>query len=427
MLDIKWIRENEQDFCDLMSKRGVKVDVHEILKLDEEKRQLTTLIQEFQQSRNQKSKKLGSLQGKVSREYQDLKRDVEHINDKLSELTTELNENDKLINILNDLPNLISEDVPYGTDESMNKFIHDFKKPVNIPFAKEHFVLGANLGMMDFEQTAKISGSRFVTLKAELAQLERALKNFMIDIHTNDFGFEEIYPPSLVRPEAMYNVCQLPKFSEESYVTHDNKYRLIPTAEVPLTNMVAGAILKKEQLPLRYVAYTNCYRSEAGSAGKDTRGMIRNHQFSKVELVTISAPEESENEHQYMLKAAEEILKRLDIPYRVIMLCSGDMGFHAKKTYDIEVWLPGQGKYREISSVSNCGDFQARRMKARYKESNDKETKLVHTLNGSGLAVGRTLVAVLENYQNEDGSIAIPKVLVPYMNGKTVISCSIKN
>jgi seryl-tRNA synthetase len=243
----------------------------------------------------------------------------------------------------------------------------------------------------------------------------------MLDTHTRDFGFEEISPPSLVRPEAMYNTGQLPKLADDSYVTSDDKYRLIPTGEVPLTNMVADRILQRDELPIRYVAYTNCYRSEAGSAGKDTRGMIRNHQFGKVELVTITTPEESELEHENMLNAAEEILKRLDIPYRIMLLCSGDMGFSAKKTYDIEVWLPGQNKYREISSVTNCGDFQARRMKARYKEINAKETNFVHTLNGSALAVGRTLVAVLENYQNEDGSITIPEVLVPYMNGKTLI------
>jgi len=421
MLDIKWIRENKKEFNEALSKRGIKVDVTEIIKLDEEKRQLTTLIQEFQQAKNQKSKKLGSLKGTLSREFEDIKRDVEHINDKLLELNSALTKKDTLQDILDNIPNLPAPDVPYGTDESMNKLIRDFGKPTEAKFAKEHFDLGRDLDMMDFEQTAKISGSRFVTLKGDLARLERALISFMLDTHTNDFGFEEMSPPALVRPEAMYNTGQLPKLADDSYVTHDNKYRLIPTGEVPLTNMVADSILKREELPIKYVAYTNCFRSEAGSAGKDTRGMIRNHQFGKVELVTITTPAESELEHEHMLGAAEEILKRLEIPYRVMMLCTGDMGFCAKKTYDIEVWLPGQNKYREISSVSNCGDFQARRMKARYKEINAKETNFVHTLNGSGLAVGRTLVAVLENYQNEDGSIRIPEVLIPYMNGKTVI------
>ncbi len=421
MLDIKWIRENRTEFETSLSTRGVKVDIDSIIRLDEEKRQLTTLIQEFQQAKNKKSKQLASLKGRPSREFEDIKRDVEHINEKLITLSKLVAEGNKLKNLLDMLPNLPAKDVPYGVDESMNKFIRDFKKPIAKSYAKEHFDLGKDLGMMDFEQTAKISGSRFVTLRGQLSNLERALYNFMLDTHTMDFGFEEISPPSLVRPEAMYNTGQLPKLADDSYVTSDDKYRLIPTGEVPLTNMVADRILQRDELPIRYVAYTNCYRSEAGSAGKDTRGMIRNHQFGKVELVTITTPEESELEHENMLNAAEEILKRLDIPYRIMLLCSGDMGFSAKKTYDIEVWLPGQNKYREISSVSNCGDFQARRMKARYKEINAKETNFVHTLNGSALAVGRTLVAVLENYQNEDGSITIPEVLVPYMNGKTLI------
>jgi len=421
MLDIKWIRENEKEFNDLLHKRGVKFSFEELLSLDEEKRQLTTLIQQFQQAKNKKSKKLGGFKGKTSREFEDTKRDVQHINEKLSELSSRLDKSDRLKEVMDNIPNVPSEDVPYGVDESMNKFVRDFKKPTEMPYAKEHFDLGKNLDMMDFEQTAKISGSRFVTLKGKLAKLERALISFMIDVHSDEFRFDEISPPALVRSEAMYNVGQLPKFSEDSYSIEGGKFRLIPTGEVPLTNMVADSILKREDLPQRYVAYTECFRSEAGSAGRDTRGMIRNHQFGKVELVTITTPEESEIEHAHMLNAAEEILKRLDIPYRVMLLCTGDMGFSARKTYDIEVWLPGQKKYREISSISNCGDFQARRMKARYKEMGAKETKFVHTLNGSGLAVGRTLVAVLENYQNEDGSITIPEVLRPYMGGDTKI------
>jgi seryl-tRNA synthetase len=422
MLDIKWIRDNREEFENALSTRGIKIEIDDIIRLDEEKRQITTLLQEFQKAKNKKTKQLSTLQGRPSREFENIKRDVEHINEKLNTLSKVAEDAHKLKNLLDMIPNLPAKDVPYGVDESMNKFIRDFKKPITKSYAKEHFELGKDLGMMDFEQTAKISGSRFVTLRGQLSNLERALYNFMLDTHTRDFGFEEISPPSLVKPEAMYNTAQLPKLADESYVTSDNKYRLIPTGEVPLTNMVADKILKRDELPIRYVAYTNCYRSEAGSAGKDTRGMIRNHQFGKVELVTITTPEESELEHENMLNAAEEILKRLDIPYRVMLLCSGDMGFSAKKTYDIEVWLPGQNKYREISSVSNCGDFQARRMKARYKEINAKQTCFVHTLNGSGLAVGRTLVAVMENYQNEDGSITIPDVLVPYMNGKTLIT-----
>jgi seryl-tRNA synthetase len=421
MLDIKWIRENEKEFSDLLHKRGVKISVEELLSLDEEKRQLTMLIQQFQQAKNTKSKRLSGFKGKVSREFEDTKRDVQHINEKLAELSGRLDKSDRLKEIMDNIPNMPSKDVPYGVDESMNKFVRDFKKPIDMPYAKEHFDLGKNLNMMDFEQTAKISGSRIVTLKGKLAKLERALISYMIDIHSDEFQFNEISPPILVKPEAMYNVGQLPKFSEDSYVIEGGKFRLIPTGEVPLTNMVADSILKREDLPLRYVAYTECFRSEAGSAGRDTRGMIRNHQFGKVELVTITTPEESELEHMHMLSAAEEVLKQLDIPYRVMLLCSGDMGFSARKTYDIEVWLPGQKKYREISSLSNCGDFQARRMKARYKEFGAKDTTFVHTLNGSGLAVGRTLVAVLENYQNEDGSITIPEALRSYMGGETKI------
>lgn len=421
MLDIKWIRDNEQEFSNLLQKRGIKLDSSMIVELDEEKRQLTTLVQQFQQAKNIKSKRLGGFKGGSTKEFEEIKRDVEHINEKLAELSARMGQSDKLQKIMDNLPNLPAYDVPYGTDEAMNKIIRTFKEPNIIENAKEHFELGADLGMMDFEQTAKISGSRFVTLKGGLARLQRALISFMIDTHTEDFQFEEMSPPALVRPEAMYNTGQLPKLAEDSYVTEDGKFRLIPTGEVPLTNMVADSILKREDLPIRYVAYTECFRSEAGSAGKDTRGMIRNHQFGKVELVTITVPEESGFEHERMLNAAEEILKRLELPYRVMLLCTGDMGFSAQKTFDLEVWLPGQKKYREISSISNCGDFQARRMKARYKEFGATNTTFVHTLNGSGLAVGRTIVAILENYQNADGSITIPEVLRPYMGGDSTI------
>lgn len=421
MLDIKWIRENQEEFDNLLLRRGVKIDSDELISLDEKKRQLATLVQQFQQAKNKKSKRLGGLKGKSTREFADTKRDVHHINEKLAELSSQMDNSDRFQEIMDNIPNLPDKDVPYGTDESMNKFVRDFKEPTDLAYAKEHFELGKDLEMMDFEQTAKISGSRFVTLKGSLAKLERALISFMIDVHVEDFEFDEISPPTLVRPEAMYNVGQLPKFSEDSYSTSREKFRLIPTGEVPLTNMVSDSILKRDELPKRFVAYTECFRSEAGSAGKDTRGMIRNHQFGKVELVTITTPDESPSEHEHMTRAAETILQKLDIPYRIMLLCSGDMGFSACKTYDIEVWLPGQRKYREISSLSNCGDFQARRMKARYKEFGANETNFVHTLNGSGLAVGRTIVAILENYQNEDGSITIPDVLRPYMGGDTKI------
>lgn len=419
MLDIKWIRENKDELQKLLQKRGeTNIDVNAIITLDEDKRQLTMLIQQLQHARNTNSKRLAGLTGN---EFERVKRDVEDINTKLAELNVQLSESDKLQNILDNIPNLPAKDVPYGLDESMNKFIRDFKKPTELSYAKEHDVLGKNLEMIDFEQTVKICGSRFVTLKHDLARLERALINFMIDTHTKEHEYEEMSVPYVVGSHAMYNVGQLPKFAGDSYEIVGGTHRLIPTGEVPLTNMVADKILQQEELPIKYVGYTACFRSEAGSAGKDTKGMIRNHQFGKVELVTITTPNESQNEHEFMLNASESILQKLDIPYRVMLLCSGDMGFSAQKTYDLEVWLPGQKKYREIGSISNCGDFQARRMKARFRAYQAKETQFLHTLNGTGLAVGRTIVAILENYQNEDGSITIPDVIRPYMGGQDKI------
>jgi len=325
------------------------------------------------------------------------------------------------MNIMNNIPNLPASEVPHGSGESMNQLVKTYGEPKIIKDVKNHVELGKALGMMDFKQTAQFSGGRFVTLKGQLAKLERAIINFMIDTHIEQHGYVEISPPTLVRPEAMYNVGQLPKFKTESYSVNEESLRLIPSGEVPLTNLVANTICGEEHLPQRYVAYTECFRSEAGSAGRDTKGMFRNHQFGKVELVSITTHEESNIEHQHMLYSAERILQLLELPYRVMILCTGDMGFSAKKTYDLEVWFSGQNKYREISSISNCGDFQARRMKARYKNYLDKKTQFVHTLNGSGLAVGRTIIALLEHYQNQDGSITIPSVLVKYMGGKTII------
>ena len=418
MLDIKWIRDNEEEFNAQMQKRGIKFDTTILLELEEERRQIVSLIQKFQQAKNTKTERLAHTRG--TKEFEELKNDVVHINEKLSELHNRLKDDVRLESLVNNIPNVPSQDVPYGTDETMNKLIRKHKDPKKIEGAKEHFTLGINLGMMDFEQTAKISGSRFVTLKKDLAKMARALISFMIDCHTEEHDFEEVAMPVLVKPDAMYNVGQLPKFEADSYSVSNDKYRLIPTGEVPMTNLVADSIVKKEDLPLRYVGYSECFRSEAGSAGRDTRGMIRNHQFGKVELVVVTTPEESEAEHQKMLAASENILKKLDLPYRVMLLCTGDMGFTSKKTYDIEVWLPGQELYREIASISNCGDFQSRRMKARYKNM-DGDNIFVHTLNGSGLPIGRTLVAILENYQNADGSVNIPEVLQKYMNGKKVI------
>ncbi len=422
MLDIKWIRENQEEFDNLLSKRGVKIDSDELISLDKKKRQLTTLLQQFQQAKNKKSKKLAGLKSKFTKEFEDTRREIYHINEKLTELSSRTDNTEKLQKIIENIPNLLNKEVPYGTDKTMNKLVRGFKKPTEFGYdAKEHFELGKNLEMMDFEQTAKISGTKFVTLKKKLARLERSLINFMIDTHVEKFQFDEVSPPILVRPESMYNVGQLPKFSEDSYSTLGEKYRLIPTGEVPLTNMVSNSILKRDELPKRFVAYTECFRSEVGSAGKNAHGMMRNHQFGKVELVAVTTSDESQNEHEHMTNAAESILQKLDIPYRIMLLCSGDTGFSACKTYDIEVWLPGQKKYREISSISNCGDFQARRMKTRYKEFGANKTSFVYTLNGSGLAVGRTIVAILENYQNKDGSITIPEVLRPYMRGDTKI------
>ncbi len=422
MLDIKWIRENPKEFEAFISARGVNIDINSLLNLDEEKRHLTTLIQQFQQARNVKSKRLGAKGNQTIAEFEQIKRDVKHINDKLEELNKQLLNKDELNTILSNIPNIPADDVPVGKDETNNKIIRNHLDPKYIQNPKEHFELGKKLKMMDFEQTAKICGSRFVTLKKDLAKLERALISFMIDTHTNENGFEEISAPALVRPVAMYNTGQLPKFAEEFYMTKDETHCLIPTGEVPLTNMVYDQILEKSDLPIRMCGYTPCFRSEAGSAGKDTKGMIRNHQFGKVELVTISTPEDSKQEHEKMLKSAEVILQKLELPYQVVLLCTGDMGFSANKTYDLEVWMPGQNKYREISSVSNCGDFQARRMKARYKDSATKENIFVHTLNGSGLSIGRTIVAILENYQQNDGSILVPNALISYMGGQKIIA-----
>ncbi len=422
MLDLKWIRTNFKKFNDLLVARGCDINLEEIIRLDKEKREIIELVQQFQKAKNIKSKMLRSF--KKNGIGIEIHRDITHINEKLIDLDKLLLKYNKLQDIIDLIPNLPLEDVPIGSNESMNKLIRNFKEEKYLLNSKTHEELGKNLGMMDFIQTVKISGSRFVTLKGGLARLERALINFMLDIHTIKFNYEEVSIPSLVKSEAMYNVGQLPKFAHESYATNNDKFRLIPTAEVPLTNMVAGLILSAEEMPKKYVACSNCYRLEAGSAGKDSKGMFRTHQFSKVELVTITTPNQSEYEHQYMLNAAETVLKQLDIPYRIMLLCRGDMGFSACKTYDIEVWLPGQKKYREISSVSNCGDFQARRMKAKYKDLLKKENIYVHTLNGSALAVGRTIVAIMENYQNSDGSITIPKVLVPYMGGVDKISKS---
>ena len=324
--------------------------------------------------------------------------------------------------ILAELPNLPAEDVPDGADETANRVLRHHGEKPHFDFTPlTHEAIGERLGLMDFARASRMSGSRFVVLRGALARLERALGQFMLDLHTSEFGYLEVSPPLLVRKDAVFGTGQLPKLEEDLFRTTDGRY-LVPTSEVPLANLVAGEILDEGMLPLRYTAWTPCFRSEAGAAGKDTRGMIRQHQFEKVELVSITRPEESVAEHERMTACAEEVLKRLGLAYRVVLLSTGDMGFAAQKTYDLEVWLPGQGTYREISSCSNCGAFQAQRMKARYRPAEARGTVPVHTLNGSGLAIGRTLIAILENFQRHNGTVALPPALQPYMGGQEVIA-----
>ncbi len=420
MHDIAWIRQNPAEFDENIKKRGIAALSADLLKLDEQKRAQQTQLQDFQAQRNQLAKEVGKLK-QAGADAAELMASAKNIADAMADLEALLQADCPLTAKLEALPNLPDASVPVGADEKDNQEIRRDGVCPQFGFTpKEHFDLGEQLGLMDFERAAKLSGSRFVVLRGALAKLERALAQFMLDCHTKEFGYEEIVPPLLVKDAAVYGTGQLPKFSEDLFRTTEG-FWLIPTAEVSLTNLVANEILDEASLPMRMTAYTPCFRSEAGSAGRDTRGMIRQHQFSKVEMVTIATPEQSDQEHENMLKAAENILQKLGLHYRVMLLCTGDMGFCAKKTYDLEVWLPGQNTFREISSISNCGDFQARRMKARCRAKSEKRTRHVHTLNGSGLAVGRTMVALLENYQQANGDIKIPEVLVPYMGGMTLI------
>ncbi len=424
MFDIKLIRDNPDLFDAGLARRGMSAQSSAILELDAKRREIVAATQDAQGRRNAASKQIGAAKGKGDHETADaLMAEVAELKAKIQTGEEEERQLDRALHdMLAVIPNLPLADVPDGADEAANVVLHTIGEPRQYNFeAKEHFDVGEGLGLMDFETAAKLSGSRFVILKRHLARLERAIGNYMLDLHTTEFGYQEMSPPLLVRDDAMFGTNQLPKFAEDAFRT-ENGFWLIPTAEVPLTNTVREAILSEEELPLRMTAYTACFRSEAGSAGRDTRGMIRQHQFSKVELVSITTPDQSAAEHERMLSCAEEVLKRLDLPFRTMVLSTGDMGFGAQKTYDIEVWLPGQKAYREISSCSSCGDFQARRMNARYRPKDEKGTRFVNTLNGSGLAVGRTLVAVLENYQQADGSVAIPRVLQPYLGGLEVIS-----
>ena len=421
MHDIKKIRENPSDLDKLLAKRKHPPVSSQIIELDEKNREIIGELQVIQEERNTKSKLIGeyAANGKND-EASKLKAEVISLKDKMQELENSQREKQEELNtVLSSLPNNPADDVPVG-DESLNKEIKLEGNKKEFTFTpKEHDELGENLNMMSFEQATKISGARFVVQSGLIARMERAISNFMLDLHTNEFGYTEMNVPILVKDQSVYGVGQLPKFKDDLFKTTDD-YWLIPTAEVPLSNMTRESIIDILDLPKRYVSHTPCFRSEAGAAGKDTRGIMRQHQFYKVELVSLTSESQSKDEHERMLSCAEEVLKRLNLHYRVVILSSEDMGFAAQKTYDIEVWLPGQKAYREISSCSNCGDFQARRMNSRYKEG--KETKFLHTLNGSGLAVGRTLISILENYQNEDGTIQVPDALIPYMGGINQIS-----
>ena len=478
MFDPKWVREHAEEFDRGLKRRGLPAESGKIIELDEKRRAVIAKLQVLQERRNAASKEIGEAKkAKDEKRVAALMAEVAKAKDEMPSLEAEQAAVEKkLDDVLAQIPNLPASDVPEGKDEKSNVERHAHGKRPTFNAAKEHFELGETLGLMDFEAAAKLSGSRFVVLRGALARMERAISQFFLDVHTSEFGYTEVAPPLLVKTEVMYGTAQLPKFKEDQFnaskvvdtdiwnaniakpgdflpigniekfdrdqlleafarvsenfkrlrgsldaihttITNREYFWLIPTAEVPLTNLVRESIVGEEELPLRYTACTPCFRAEAGAAGKDTRGMLRQHQFTKVELVSITTPEQSKDEHERMLSAAEEVLKRLGLHYRVMTLCTGDMGFAAQKTYDIEVWLPGQGTYREISSCSNCGEFQARRMEARFRRKDGKVAGPVHTLNGSGVAVGRALIAIMENYQDESGAIAVPEVLQPYMGG----------
>jgi len=424
MHDIKWIRDNPAAFDRALARRGLPAEAGRLGAIDERRRSVIVKLEQAQARRNAASKEIGEAKknkndaaaNALMTEVAALKTSIAAMEEQEKTVSKELED------ALAQIPNLPHDEVPDGKDANDNVEHHHFGAKRSYAFTpKQHFELGEALGMMDFETAAKLSGARFVVLQNGLARLERALGQFMLDLHTTEHGYTEVNPPLLVRDEVMFGTAQLPKFADDQFRTTTDHW-LIPTAEVPLTNLVREQIVDEDKLPLRFTACTPCFRAEAGAAGKDTRGMIRQHQFTKVELVSIATPEQSRDEHERMLASAEEVLRRLDLHYRVVTLCTGDMGFAAQKTYDIEVWLPGQNMFREISSCSVCGEFQARRMVARYRTREGRHVRHVHTLNGSGVAVGRALIAVMENYQQADGSIAVPDVLVPYMGGmKTVM------
>ena len=419
MFDIKWIRDNPEALDEGLRRRGLGPEAAGLVQLDSARRACQTELQEIQIRRNAASKAIGAAKAR-GEDTQALVAEVAALRERMRAAEeAERAAAQALDARMAGIANRPADEVPEGADETANLEVRRWGEAPAFDFeARQHFEIGERLGLMDFEIAAKMSGARFVVLRGALARLERALAAFMLDLHTTEFGYTEVSPPLLVRESAAFGTGQLPKFAEDLFHTDDG-YWLIPTAEMPLTNLTRESVIDSGELPLRVTAHTPCFRAEAGAAGKDTRGMIRQHQFTKVELVSIVHPEHSDEELERMTAAAEEVLKRLGLPYRAVLLSAGDMGFSARKTYDLEVWLPGQGAFREISSCSNCGDFQARRMNARFRETEGggKKTGFVHTLNGSALAVGRTLVAVIENYQRHDGSIAVPDAVRPYIGG----------
>jgi seryl-tRNA synthetase len=419
MFDPKWIREHPDLLDRGLERRGLTPASKRLIGLDETRREAIAKAQDLQERRNALSKEVGEAKkAKDEARAQELMAEIAAIKESISKREEEQREAEKAFDVaFAEIPNVPFEDVPDGKDASANVVRHTIGKTPKFDFKpKLHFEIGEGLGLMDFEAAAKLSGARFVVLKGALARLERALGQLFLDMHAGEHGYTEVNPPILVRDEAMFGTAQLPKFAEDQFRTTTGLW-LIPTAEVSLTNLARDSIIEESALPMRLTACTPCFRAEAGAAGKDTRGMIRQHQFTKVELVSITTPEQSKDEHERMLASAEAVLKKLDLHYRVVTLCAGDMGFAAGKTYDIEVWLPGENTFREISSCSNCGEFQARRMQARYRPKDSKAVRPVHTLNGSGVAVGRALIAVLENCQQADGSVVVPDALQPYMNG----------
>ncbi len=419
MHNINFIRENSVFFDNAMKQRGENSISKKIIEIDEDKRKTQTILQSLLADRNSLSKEIGQLKSQ-NKDSNQLFKKVEELKEKISNLKDlEKIKQDELYSILSRLPNIADSSTPVGNSAIDNVLYKEWGNKPDFNFnPKKHFEIGENSNLMNFNIASKLSGSRFVVLKSQLSKLERVLADFMLTKHTTDNGYTEMNVPFLVKNESLFGTGQLPKFSEDLFTAGENHW-LIPTAEVPLTNLVRDQIINIHSLPMRLTSYTPCFRSEAGAAGKDTRGMLRQHQFTKVELVSIVEPQHSEKELERMLESAESILQELNIHYRVMTLCTGDMGFAAKKTYDIEVWLPGENNYREISSCSNCGDFQARRMNTRYKKHNDNI--YLHTLNGSGLAVGRTLIAILENYQTEDGNVKIPKILKKYFNNQSLL------